>query len=240
LALLEHIGVQGVAIARSAKRLEIARQALTAEVVRVLAHPVILHLDPLGYATLERLKWREIPTEIRIRVLGAVIRHVGGGVGFQSRAALEDIESGLDQDLFAKTYARTKITATAHHIRFQRESGRPPAAATIDAGQTILWDNRFWVTRFANEQGQRYGPLSVRQLGVAGLKLLREQGLAPKGIRADILHAVPAFWADTALVSVPLLAADGIAAEPVNREGRMWFCSRADLLARVDRNAASE
>jgi tRNA(Ile)-lysidine synthase len=240
LALLEDLGVSSAAIARSARRLQTARHALTSDTVRFLADPARLHLDPLGFATLDRPTWRETPIEIRIRVLAAVIRHVGGIADFLSRARLEDIERGLFRDAFTITYARTKISATALNVRIQRESGRSPAISPIDAGQTIVWDHRFRVMRFAGRPGAFDPvPLTVRQLGPVGLKFLRDQGLAPEGIRADILHTVPGFWSGTTLVSVPPLAALGDN-EPVSREGGMWFSSRAELIAQVGRRHTSD
>ncbi len=233
LSVLGDVGLSHAAIARSAQRLRSARDALTAETVRWLGDPDHLHLDALGYAKLDRALFFETSDEIRIRILEAVIRHVGGGDGPLSRATLEAIERGFFADRFIKTYARVKIVATKKKLTFHREAGRSPAVAPIEAGETITWDNRFRITRFATGTSADRAPWTVQNLGPDGLKTARERGCVRGDIAADILRAVPAFWSGPTLVSAPPFASLVAGAAPIDDAGSMWFLTRADLMDRV-------
>ncbi len=269
LVVLEGLGISGAAMARSARRLQGARDVVLADTLRVLADPERVILHNLGFATLTGASWTSEPREIRLRVLAALVRHVGGVDDFLSRAKLEEIEASvtscMSEDMsgrkstgpgraaYVATYACVKFIVTGNCLRMQREPGRPPAVVEIAPGETLLWDNRFWVTRLAAASPEMTRRITVRHLGPDGLKRLRDVGCSPETtlpekVTADILHTVPAFWSGDTLISVPALAAlcagpeigPEIGPTPVDDVGCMWFHPRSELIARESRKRGVE
>lgn len=238
MAALADLGITPAALARTAERMARASDALRSATRRVLADEVLVRLDGLGSATLSGALWEgpgRVPPEIQLRVLDAVIRHIGGQTEPVPRLALEAVHRdlwALDTAAsgriasFATTLGYTKILTTTDGLLILREPGRPARAMPIAAGQTLLWDNRV----IARCEGRNLpSSLRVAQLGAAGLAEARARGIAPAGVRADIVHTVPAFWAGDTLIDVPLLRpAD--AAGPV---GRMALLPRRRLLDRA-------
>ena len=226
MPMLAALGITPEAIARSARRICSANHAIREATLRALQDPTLVRIDPLGYVDIDRAVWNfgnSLSEAVVLRVLAAVIRRVGGLERPLSLQSLEAVarELSLHSDqrhagAFATTLGRTKISWLDKCVRIQREVGRnEPPPLRLVPGQQASWDNRYDV--YVEADAGR--SLEVRPLGAAGLEQLRQQGHAPPGEAADILHAVPSFWDGNVLVAAPTVAwawskLDNATAEP--------------------------
>lgn len=216
LRTLEQVGISAEAIALSTRRLAVARKGLVSEVESVLADVGRVKMDQLGYAVLSRSIWTGEPSlgeAVRLRVLGHLIGAVGGHARLQSLRALESLERDLSSamsngDPIGATLGRARITWRGKGVIITREAGRDPPQQVVAApGGRMVWDNRFDLT-FADTCPTG---LTVRSLGSAGLKVLRQLKQAPGGTPAEVFHTLPALWLGEQLVAVASLTQPGLA-----------------------------
>lgn len=252
MPLLAELGLTAEAIARSASRIAVARDAVRDATLCALGDATLVRVDPLGFVDLDRDLWsfgaRGLPEAVQLRVLAAVIACVGGLQRLLSLHSLEAVAREVfvhrspTAAPFAATLGLTKLTWMKSGLRVQREAGRnPPPPMTLVPGQKGIWDNRFDV--MVNAEAGR--ALQVRPLAREGLQWLRTEGHVPPDVTVDVLQTVPGLWDGPTLVAAPPLAqwwiryADAAAAAPhreaLDRLGEAHFRSeRLSLPPRGD------
>lgn len=213
MPVLAGLGLSPEAIARSARRIATARDAVRLATRRALNDPSLVRIDPMGFAELDRAIWNDgnrcLGEAVTLQVLSAVVLGVGGLDRPLSLQALETLarECGLARSWhkggYATTLGRTKITGIDGGIRIQREAGRDlPQPLSIEPGQEAIWDNRFHL--HLDESAER--ALTVRPLGRDGLAEIRRRGHLPAGIEAELAATLPSFWDGAELIACPPLA----------------------------------
>ncbi|PPC79828.1 MAG: tRNA lysidine(34) synthetase TilS [Hyphomicrobium sp.] len=214
VAALQELGLTSDALARSARRLRSVRDALAELTLRALNDPAFVRIDPLGFAVMDRRVWSgrddRLVEPVQLRVLAALVRMVGGMPRPLSLASLEDVARqisigwhGTSEPSFAATLGHSKIERTAEGVVIVREAGRrAPARLVVNPGQSEIWDHRF----FVNVGAWSPAALEVRELGEAGARALKADGLCPASAPVAALRCAPAFFDGERLVAVPSLA----------------------------------
>ena len=204
---LARLGLTAEPIARSAARLERARQAL--EGVADSAWSRLAAINQGMFATLVRPQFDSEPAEIRLRLLLRALAAFGA-TGLQpSLAQAEDLLSALATDAFAtQTLAGCQIEQESGRILVFREPGRqglPVLPLMPGAGR--VWDNRFAVALAADFDGASATRCLVRALGSDGLAAFRKQ-VDALGLPARIAATLPSLWIGECPVAVPHLGHD--------------------------------
>lgn len=217
--LLEEIDAEGdlrAGMARSARRLRRSREALEAWTVSALTE--IAHVSPLGSVTLSIDRILALPEEIKLRVLGRVIRGVGGEMAglAQLEEALGFLEARGGERLSADTAhalsgVLIRLRGKRNELRFTREWARAPLERReVLAGQlplSLIWDNRIAV-RLA---GACTKPLVLRGFSDEERKVanrlfqeLQDDAAANDLCKAE-LGGLLSLWCGAALLAVPQL-----------------------------------
>lgn len=208
---LEELGFTAQALALTAARMRRAREALEAGADRFLAEHV--HLAAAGYARLPASALRTAPEEIALRALGRLLAAVGGQDAAPRLARLESLTAALRAGgRQTRTLAGCRLVSDGTSMTVLREPGRRGLPElSLEPGAVGVWDRRFRVTASAGLDG----PVTVRALGQAGLREVRERAaeglLPPYGTAADLVS----FWRGGEVLAVPHLryAGPGTAAE---------------------------
>jgi len=200
---LEALGLTSAMLAVSARRLQRARAALEA-VTDTYCEEVagVVNADRCGVLRINRQKFRGMPQEIALRLIGRCIAAAGGLGEPVPLGKLEPIVAGLWQegpgDPTSWTLARAQISAAAEVIQIEREPGRLALPVlTVGGGDRVQWDGRFAI-EIASGLG---ASLDLHALGEAGLAALRRLGCHVKGTSALLL--APSFWSKDGLRAVP-------------------------------------
>lgn len=218
---------------RAARRVE--------DTLNAAAHDFIPHMVELcahGFARLDLRQWRDQPRDLRLWVLRALVRDLGGNLAPVRRDKLTALEARLfafatdtGGDGFAgATLGGVRICAVpgadrATHVSLFREAGRRPLPPLELIGEgSCLFDRRLRVTL----RQQPAARLRVTSAGAANTKLVRDwlPCLAARH-RACVLASVPVVYrGETPLfpaVSEDACAA-GLSCEPLGlRFGRHRF-----------------
>lgn len=203
---LEDLGLLGIdraAIAASARRLAADRALIAGLTDSALLGASFV--TPYGAAMLSRSALSHMAPPLRARVLGRLIRIVGGLAARPDIEAVERLASKLVEPEFRG--------ATLSGVRFRREgiservrASREIAAIVpldLAAGGTerVLFDGRFWIT--PGEAGFPGGG-RIRAIG-ASFAALRRAGLVPASLPASVGAALPALWTGDRAPLLPLL-----------------------------------
>jgi tRNA(Ile)-lysidine synthase len=199
---LAGLGLTPEALALSARRLRRARAALDHA-----AHDFLLRhseMSEAGYAVLGQEALRSAPQEIALRALACLIGAVGGGEDPIRLGKLEALLAALTEDpAKPHTLGRCRIEPRSGRLgifRELRKEGLP--VLELEPGGWTLWDNRFKV-----ELGRHApAPVTLRALGDAGLKALRERSYLPQALPPLAARTLPACWRGEALLGLPMLA----------------------------------
>ena len=211
LPALAREGLDVPRLAATADRLGRARQALEAWTARLLAEAVAL--DPAGYALVARTPLAAAPAEVALRVLGRLLRCVGGGVYGPRFERLERLYRELvDQGLpKARTLGGCRIFRMGPRQAERVLVCREPAAATAELparpGATTGWDGRF-VLAFAPRFPRAHGPVRIGALGAAGWPelLQRAPNLRASPIPLPVRPSLPALRDLEGVLAVPHLS----------------------------------
>ncbi|MEZ5926635.1 MAG: tRNA lysidine(34) synthetase TilS [Hyphomicrobiaceae bacterium] len=158
---LESIGLTASRLARSAGRLERARQAL--EMVSDQWAGMAVTVDACGVATVDVQLLADAPEEIVVRLIQRLVASVGGSDAPPSLAKIESLAGWLVvAQEGGRTLGRTIVTLACNgggrRAAFCRETGREPLpVVSLGPGETLLWDGRFHVTLEAGRD-----PVEVR------------------------------------------------------------------------------
>ncbi len=228
---LEALGLNPEALARSAKRLRRAREALDHGAENFLqAHS---QMSEAGYCLLERESLLAAPQEIVLRALGRMIEAVGArGVAIRL-AKLEALLEALNRaPSKTHTLGGCRLEPLGDRIGVFRETrGGGLPILQLAPGEGALWDNRFTV---ALGSGMAE-PLTVRALGDAGLKEARSTAPWLFALPRFAGRTLPACWRGEELVAVAEL---GQGERPKREAGTQGFSATFVNLAGRPRPAA--
>lgn len=199
-AALRRLGLTPEALARSARRLRRAREALEHATDAFLAAHCETH--SAGYCRLDAAALASQPEEIALRALGRVIAAVSGREEPLQLAKLEALAVSLaGAPGKARTLGACRLQPFAGGLGVFREvrTRLPLPVLSLDPGAQALWDNRF---RVALDEAAR-GPVTVRALGEAGFIELRRKlpWLATLPRLAGL--TLPACWRGDSLMDLP-------------------------------------
>ena len=201
MPVLQSLGLSTEALARTAMRMQRARQALDQATDIFLKDAA--RMAPSGYCELERGSLLEAPEEIALRALKGMVEAVRGGDTLVSLSRLEDLTRHLREDMpKPRTLGGCRIFVRGDNILVVREAGRTGLKEiSLEPGSEAIWDRRFKVAVPASAEF----PLTVRALGRRGMGEVKARAgrrlVLPPGAAA----ALVSFWRDGRLVAVPPL-----------------------------------
>ena len=197
---LAALGLTAEALARSARRLRRAREALDHAAESFLA--ASSEVSGAGYATVDRNALLAAPQEIALRALSRLIAVVGGGEEPLRLAKVETLLASLascpDK---THTLGRCRIGSLGQRLGIFREvraKGLPMIA--LHPGMRALWDNRFRI-----ELGTEERPVTVKALGEQGLRDLRDSFHLLATLPPLASRTLPACFRGETLVGLPVL-----------------------------------
>ena len=202
---LAALGLTSEPLARSAFRVERARQALEALTRDAWSRVADVHDG--AFAGLGRDRFDAEPEEIRLRLLTRALTTFGGTGEAPSLSQAETALANCAKSVQGRqSLAGCLIERDRREIRVLREPGRQglPSVA-MEPGTSLTWDNRFQVTLDAAPAGRPASETGhVRALGADGLAALRG---SPGTVRlpARIARTLPSYWCAGRLVAVPHL-----------------------------------
>ena len=205
-AVLAELGLTGEQLARSAQRLNRARQTLDKITDQFLSHHA--HLDSAGVCRLHLPAFLKAGEEIALRALARILKIVAGKKQVQlgKIEELADlINTGTNQQF---SLEGCLIRCFQDEIVILREYGRiKKSSLTLAPGQEALWDGRYLVGFIMNETPDRetLPHVTVRALGPDGLRKIKQETDPTLQISARTAHALVSFWQADRLVAVPVL-----------------------------------
>ena len=136
-------GVTSERLARTAAALGRARYVMEGAVAGFLAAAVTIH--PAGFCWLDGKAYRAAPDEIAGRALARILLCIGGGAYGPRSDRLRRLHGALTGDAFdtGRTLGGCRIVQRRQGILICREIRAAAEPATLEAGGSILWDERF-------------------------------------------------------------------------------------------------
>jgi tRNA(Ile)-lysidine synthase len=168
----------------------------------------LARLQPEGFAVLDAGVLAEAP-RVAAPILSRLLRAIGGGAFPPHRVSIDLVVQRLLQPGYrGGTLAGCRLVPGASAIWLlarEMRGARLAAPLPVEAGQTVLWDNRFWVARPQGAQG----PLTIRPLGCAARALRQAIG---HPIPAPAFATLPGLWSEDELVEPVVPGAPGAGA----------------------------
>ena len=198
-------GIEAVAIARSAKRLARARQALD-EAAQALAREAV-QMYETGHAQVEMTAFEQAPDEVALRLVVMLAGALGGGGDWLKLSGAERVLDWLAEGRARRaTFGGCTFMRRNLHFLVGREAGRiGQCVAAPGPGQTVLWDNRFAITARAGYAGADADAkpwiMALGQWG-GGHRLVRDLS-----VPALVHNALPVIVSGDKLIAAPVLRA---------------------------------
>ena len=214
-------------LALAAKRQRRAADAL--DWAADAAQASILAVNGGLFASLAAPAFEALPEEIRVRLLGRVLRMFGGASPAPDLAQIEVLAQSLENGQpLRTTLGGCEVRACRKEIRVFRERGRANLdAVEVHPGEAAIWDARFVITVTGGEE-----PVVVRALDALSTDRLRRHARSRLLLPARAAATLPAVWAGGELVSVGGVPAhylpDRRADMPAKVETRFVFASCGD------------
>lgn len=198
---LQSLGIGAQALARSARRLRRAREALEQAAGRFLERHA--SLDEAGFCRIDSGALAAAPEEIALRALAAAIQGVGGRVSPPRMAKLEALHHSLTHgDAAPATLGGCRVASVGAELLILREAGRGGLGGIVlQPGDTALWDNRYRVSIGAGSAE----PLQVRALGGKGYGAVRARLGRAVTLPDYAADGLISFWRGGDVVAVPPL-----------------------------------
>jgi tRNA(Ile)-lysidine synthase len=198
---LAAIGLQAKHIAKTAMRMQRARNALEIFTSEVLARTAKLY--PAGFCHMDAEDFLSSPPEIVLRGLARVINAVRGSREHIRMKKLEKVADIITAEKkVTKTLSECKILRDKSGLLVCREHGRKGLPEVIlEPGQSRMWDARFSV----KSSPDYHFDVSVRALGEDGLCQIKPHITSPLPIPAEAAKTTPSFWRKGRPVCAPLL-----------------------------------
>lgn len=198
---LEKLGIDAAALARSARRMRRASEALDHCAGEFLEDHCVA--PETGYCQIDAGAFSAAPEEIALRALSRSIQGVGGRVMPPQLAKLEALYSALMNDgSKAETLGGCSLRQSGEHFLVLREGGRRgPRPIHLDPGHSGLWDGRYRVALGASHDA----PVEVRALGKDAWRMIRNEHPETPVLPPLAAAGLVSFWCDDALLAVPPL-----------------------------------
>ncbi len=195
--LLAAEGLTADRLLDTAQRCGTVRAYLEREVAAVLGASVSLY--PEGYAEIDRERLEAAPPPIRLAVLAAVIRTIGG----QPYRPRQERMARLSQALSAEGFTGGRTLGGCRILMGRRLTICREGAAARDVrkaipGGTVAWDGRFRVTVPPLPES---GDMEVRKLGRAASAV--GQGKLRPSLPWPVRTALPGLWRGDTLIAAP-------------------------------------
>ena len=208
LAAFRTAGIEAPALAKTARRMQQAREGLDYGLAR-FKDTLDLTFNVGVYAHLDRRAFDAGPSVLRQMLVAELIAQFGGRTAKPEVSEIEllcgriaELSSGKSSGEMAATLGGAYISVGSRNIRVWREAGRLSEPDLIlTPGHRYSWDDRFWVSC----TGDPGTSLTVKVLGRAGYETIRNDVAAGHNLPAGAAYGVPAFWADATLFAVPAL-----------------------------------
>ena len=199
LDILHQEGLHKEKIATTILRLKSAKEALTDLTYQRMNQ--MITQNHLGEIYIDREKFVTLPEDIGLRCLRLIF---SSDTSYPPRASklLSLWEDIVSHKMQRRTLQGCDIRLRKKSIIIMRELSAICHICDIKTGETLLWDNRFYVSYYA----QCEDSLLIRSLGMEGLKILRNQGcILPKDFSSSLYATLPAIWKEQVLYAVPFL-----------------------------------
>jgi tRNA(Ile)-lysidine synthase len=198
---LEALGISADALARSARRLRRAREALDKAAGQFLQQHC--KLEEAGFCRISAEAFSQAPEEVALRAMSRVLQGVGGQASpprlTKLEALLETLKSGEATPL---TLGGCQLVPGEEEVLILRESGRSrPCELVLNPGECGLWDNRYQVSLDAGCST----PVQVRALGKNGYGEVRARLGKSLILPERAAESLVSFWLDEHVLAVPPL-----------------------------------
>lgn len=217
---LQKLGIDATAVAKSARRMRRASEALEQAASAFLKDHA--QASDTGFCQIDARAFATAPDEIALRAISLSIQSIGGRIMPPQLAKLEAVFLALkDAGSKSQTLGRCAVMRSGGSILVLREGGRRgPSPLRLDPGRTGLWDGRYCVSLDASHES----PVEVRALGRDAYRKIRDDLPETKSLPPLAAAGLVSFWRDDALLAVPPLGyvadrsvPDHCRAELVNR-----------------------
>jgi tRNA(Ile)-lysidine synthase len=197
---MDALGLAPEALARSARRLARAREALD----RVTDDFLVSHCQTsdAGYCTLDIKALFGTPEEIALRALGSVIETVGARNTTLNLAKLESLLASVkERRATSQTLGGCRLQLLEQGLGIFREArrGSMPILSLAPGGRA-LWDNRFCVALAPEAPG----PVLVKALGEGLSSEKRAEFPWLESLPRPARAVLPSCWREGELLSVPM------------------------------------
>ena len=198
---LDELGIGADALARSAKRLRRAREALDEAAGSFLQQHA--GLDDAGFCRIGADAFRQAPEEVALRAMARVIQGVGGQASPPRLAKLEALLEALNAgDGAPLTLGGCQVVPGESELLILRETGRAqPCDLLLNPGECGLWDNRYRVS-LDQDSG---APVQVRALGKSGYGEVRARLGKAVTLPERAAESLVSFWQGENVLAVPPL-----------------------------------
>ena len=199
--VLDGIGLTAPMLARAARRQGRAVDALENATSGLARACVALHYG--AFASVDGAAFAMAPAELRVRLLGRVLRAFGGTTPAADLAQIERLADDLASGAALRaTLGGCQIRACARQIRVFREPGRAGLSSiALAPGQSLTWDGRFLIST-AVEPTAGSAHLEVRPLAPEVLRDLSRRMRPRWPVPARAAATLPAVWRGCDLVAI--------------------------------------
>ena len=202
---MEALGLTPEALARSARRLARAREALDRATEDFLARHCTT--SGAGYCTLDVEALLEVPEEIALRALGSVVEVVGARPTTLRLAKLESLLAAIrERPATPRTLGGCRLQLLEGRLGIFREVRRSSMPiVSLAPGERALWDNRVSISLVSEAPCA----VTVRALGVELSKERRADFPWLARLPRQARVALPACWREGELLFVPMVLPRG-------------------------------
>lgn len=204
LALLEEEGLTAERLSATAGHMRRAGEALEA-CLRDLAEKHLIE-HPAGPLKLDRLAYRSMTEEMRLRMLTLMIARMSGGT---PRPRFRNL-TGLDRMLVLERPCRLTLGGAVFDARDDivfcwKEPGRIPPETLVNPEGSGIWDNRY---RYCvSERGEAHGRLALCLGPLCNAPLRPRDVNWPRGWPKAAFHCAPVVWSGEDILFLPFLVA---------------------------------
>ncbi len=198
---LKSLGISADAMARSARRLRRAREALDRTAGQFLQ--ANCQLDDAGFCRINAQAFSHAPDDIALRAVARALQGVGGQASLPRLSKLEALLEALKtSEGAALTLAGCQLVPGESELLIVRETGRSvPCDLVLKPGECGLWDNRYQVSLDTGCSG----PVQVRALGKTGYGEVRARLGEAVTLPERVAESLVSFWLNERVLAVPPL-----------------------------------
>lgn len=202
LPVLEKLGIGRDRLVSTAKAMGRARAGL--EFSTDVLERKAVRWQPFGFADVDTACLVDVPDEIALRLLARLTQRIGGADYPPRLTSLETLLEAVRSEALGRgrTLGGVKFTSRLAHFRVLREAAAVGDGLELVSGSPLVWDGRFDVRLTGRKTSG-----TVRALGRAGLRQVKDEGLPlPADVPKLALETLPALWREDELLAQPQLA----------------------------------